>query len=154
MGAGIAGEFGHAGCDVRLVDKDDRLLGRAMDLMQAAQKSLTREGLLSRRKAAAALKNVRRFTSLSAACDETELVIEAVYEDASLKHRLFRQLDAICPRTAVLASNTSGLSITRIAAATKRPKLIAGMHFWNPPHIIPLVEVTQGGKRRQRRRNG
>jgi 3-hydroxybutyryl-CoA dehydrogenase len=83
---------------------------------------------------------------LAAACQGTQLLIEAVFEDMALKRELFRQFDKLCPKTAVLASNTSGLSITRIAAATKRPKLVAGIHFWNPPQIIPLVEVTKGRK--------
>jgi len=83
---------------------------------------------------------------LAAACKGTQLLIEAVFEEMALKRKLFRQFDELCPKTAVLASNTSGLSITRIAAATTRPKLVAGLHFWNPPAIIPLVEVTKGRK--------
>lgn len=73
-----------------------------------------------------------------------QVVVEAVPEDLALKRSVFAQLDRLCPKRAVLASNTSGLSITRIAAATQRPTRVAGMHFWNPPHVIALVEVTKG----------
>ncbi|OGR15207.1 MAG: hypothetical protein A3K53_11440 [Deltaproteobacteria bacterium RIFOXYB2_FULL_66_7] len=72
------------------------------------------------------------------------MVVEAISEDLELKQRMFQCFDEACPARAVLASNTSGLSITAIAGATKRPKLVAGMHFWNPPHLIPLVEVIKG----------
>jgi len=144
MGAGIAGEFARAGCDVRLVDLNDDVLRRGMKMLQAAQKALVEAKLLSKSRAAAALKRVRPLTDLEAACDGVQLLVEAVTEDMGVKKKMFRRFDALCPKRAVLASNTSGLSITEIARATKRPKLVAGMHFWNPPHIIPLVEVTKG----------
>ena len=70
--------------------------------------------------------------------------MEAVPEDLSLKQEMFARFDACCPKETLLASNTSGLSITKIARATGRPEKVAGMHFWNPPHVIPLVEVTKG----------
>ena len=144
MGAGIAGEFARAGCEVRLVDLSDELLQRGMKGLDDAQKALIEAGLLSSQEAEAALKRIRPLACLGIACDGAELLIEAVSEDMAVKQEMFRRFDELCPRGAVLTSNTSGLSITEIARATKRPELVAGMHFWNPPHIIPLVEVTKG----------
>ncbi|MFC1461432.1 3-hydroxyacyl-CoA dehydrogenase family protein, partial [Verrucomicrobiota bacterium] len=144
MGAGLAGEFARAGCDVRLVDLSDDMLQRGLKMQADAQKALIEAKLLSAREAAAALKRIRPLTCLKTACDQVELLIEAVSEDMAVKHEMFRQFDELCPGGSILASNTSGLSITEIARATKRPELVAGMHFWNPPHIIPLVEVTKG----------
>lgn len=144
MGPGIAGEFARAGCDVRLVDLSPHILQQGMERLAAAQEVLIEAELLSRQKAEAALKSIRPLTSLETACDQVQLLLEAVPEDVALKQRVFRRFDALCPEDAVLASNTSGLSITEIAQATERPQLVAGMHFWNPPHIMPLVEVTKG----------
>lgn len=146
MGAGIAGEFAREGCDVRLVDLSEDLLERGIAMLRNAQKALIEVQLLTARQAVAALDRIRPLTSLDAACDQVQFVIEAVPEDMDLKQELFRRLDALCPQSAVLASNTSGLSITEISHATERPELVAGMHFWNPPHVIPLVEVTKGSE--------
>ena len=144
MGSGIAGEFARAGCDVRLVDLGDDLLQRGIKMLRDAQKALIEADLLSARQAKSALARIDLLTSLETACDGVQLVVEAVHEDMTLKQEMFDQLDRLCPKHAVLASNTSGLSIGTIARATERPELVAGMHFWNPPHIIPLVEVTRG----------
>ena len=144
MGAGIAGEFARGGRQAHLVDQSDALLDRGMGMVRAAQDALIQAGLLQRRAAAAALKRIQLFTDLDAACAGADLLVEAVPEDMALKQRMFERFDAACPKRALLASNTSGLSITEIAQAVKRPARVAGMHFWNPPHIIPLVEVIQG----------
>ena len=144
MGAGIAGEFARAGCDVRLTDKSDAFLDRGRAILRSGQEALVDAGLVGRRDAAAALKRVKLFTALEEACDGVQVLVEAVPEDLSLKREMFAHFDRLCPNRAVLASNTSGLSISHIARATQRPKLVAGMHFWNPPHVIPLVEVTKG----------
>lgn len=144
MGSGIAGEFARAGCDVRLVDSSDEILRRGMKRQDDAQKALVNARLLPALEAADALKRIRPLTCLETACDQAQLLIEAVSEDMAVKQDMFRRFDELCPRNSLLASNTSGLSITEIARATKRPELVAGMHFWNPPHIIPLVEVTKG----------
>jgi 3-hydroxybutyryl-CoA dehydrogenase len=144
MGAGIAGLFARAGCDVCLVDQTAALLDRGLDMLRAAQDALRAAKALSARDAAAALRRVQPVTSTEEACSGVQLVIEAVSEDLPLKRRLLGRLDELCPARAVLASNTSGLSITAIARATRRPALVAGMHFWNPPHLVPLVEVVKG----------
>jgi 3-hydroxybutyryl-CoA dehydrogenase len=144
MGSGIAGEFARAGYDVRLVDLRDDLLQRGLSVLCGAHLALVEAGLLSDLESEAALQRIRTFTSLEPACDRAQLVIEAVHEDLAPKQQLFQRLDGLCSGSAVLASNTSGLSITAIAQATDRPWLVAGLHFWNPPHVIPLVEVTKG----------
>jgi len=144
MGAGIAGEFARAGCRVRLNDMNEELLERGMGIVLSAQDALVQEELISRRSVAAAMKRIETKTDLAAACDRVELLVEAVPEDLALKKKMFVEFDTLCPKTAILATNTSGLSITKIAAATKRPTRVVGMHFWNPPHVIPLVEVTKG----------
>lgn len=146
MGVGIAGEFARAGCDVRLVDLSDQLLRRGLKMLRGAHKALAEANLLSAQKAKTVLKRITPLTCLETACDQVQLLVEAVSEDIAVKQEMFHRFDKLCPKRAVLASNTSGLSITKIALATKRPKLVAGMHFWNPPHIIPLVEVTKGKK--------
>ena len=144
MGAGIAGELARAGCPVRLVDLSDELLQQGLQRLDAAQRVLIEAELLTAREAVEARERVTTLTSLRSACDGADLLIEAVSESMSVKQEMFRRFDDWCPPTAVLASNTSGLSVTEIAAATQRPELVAGLHFWNPPHIVPLVEVTRG----------
>jgi len=144
MGAGIAGGLARAGCKVRLVDVSEEVLTRGMASLRKAQQALTGAGLLTKRRADAARTRVSPITCLQTGCDGVQLLIEAVTEDLSVKKKLFADFDRFCPKGAVLASNTSGLSITKIASATKRKTRVAGMHFWNPPHLIPLVEVTKG----------
>ena len=144
MGAGVAGEFARAGCQVRLVDLNHVLLDQGMRRLRAAQGALIDARLLSSQEAERALLRVTPLTSLDDACDGVQLVVEAVSEVMELKRDLFRRFDKRCPEEAVLASNTSGLSISKIARATSRPRLVAGMHFFNPAHIMPLVEVTRG----------
>ncbi len=146
MGAGMAGEFARAGCAVRLVDKSDELLGHALRMVKMAQEALIAARRITARKAALALKRIEMTTALDQACEGVQLLVEAVPERLLLKQDMFARFDRLCPKAAILATNTSGLSITQIAGATKRPARVAGMHFWNPPHIIPLVEVTKGQK--------
>lgn len=144
MGAGVAGELARAGIEVRLADVDQQRLDHGLEMAANAQQGLIDAGRLSVRKARQAANRISATTSLEAACDGVLLVIEAVSEDLQLKRKLFRRFDQCCPKRAILASNTSGLSITKIGAAVKKPTRVAGLHFWNPPHIIPLVEVTKG----------
>jgi len=144
MGSGIAGLFARAGCEVRLVDLSAELLQDAMDRLRRAQEALIQEDLLSPEEAAAAVERIRPLTSLAEACAGVQFLVEAVPENLTLKQEMFDRFDELSPAEAVFVSNTSGLSITELAGATHRPDLVAGMHFWNPPHVIPLVEVTEG----------
>jgi 3-hydroxybutyryl-CoA dehydrogenase len=144
MGSGVAGVFARASCRVRLADKSPALLDAGMEWLRATQKDLVQAKHLSARAAAAALKRIEPVVKIEEACDGVQLLIEAVPEVLTLKREMFAQFDRLCPRRAILATNTSGLSITQISKATRRPGLVAGMHFWNPPHLVPLVEVTKG----------
>lgn len=144
MGAGIAGEFARAGCNVRLVDRNDALLDAGMKSLRRAQDVLVSERIISRAHARAALKRVRLVPKLSDACAGAELFLETVTEDLKVKDAVFAEADDCCPRDAVFATNTSSLSITRIAQAVRRPARLAGMNYANPPHVVPLVEVTMG----------
>jgi 3-hydroxybutyryl-CoA dehydrogenase len=146
MGANIAGLFARTGCDVRVTDVDQGRLRNGMRILKNSQKGLVEAKILTQRKVDSALKRITWTADLKNACCNVHLLIEAVSEDLSLKKHMFSQFDKLCPKKAVLASNTSGLAISEISSVTKRPDLVAGMHFWNPPHIIPLVEVTKGRK--------
>jgi 3-hydroxybutyryl-CoA dehydrogenase len=144
MGSGIAGVFARSGCEVALVDIDKDSLRRGMTMLRDAQQGLIKAKLLSESDATAALERVAALTSLESACSGVHLLVEAVTENLALKRRMFRRFDELCANSVVMATNTSGLSITKIAKSTKRPEHVAGMHFWYPPHIIPLVEVVKG----------
>jgi len=144
MGANIAGEFARIGCDVRIADLNQRQLNNGMSILKNSQKALVDAKCLTQREARCALKRITWTINITSACDNIDLLIEAVSENMSLKKKMFCQFDRLCPKRTVLASNTSSLSISDIAAATKRPHRVAGMNFWNPSHIIPLVEVTKG----------
>ena len=129
---------------MRLTDQSAVLLERGERNIRQAQQVLQEAGFISADEAVAAVKRLRCTDKLDEACAGVQLLIEAVTEDLGVKRDVFAQCDGLCPPGALLASNTSGLSITEIAGATRRPHLVAGMHFWNPPHIVPLVEVIKG----------
>lgn len=143
MGSGIAGMFARAGCQVRLVDLSDALLDQAIARLRMGQEALVEAGLLLPRDADASIARVAPTTDLTEACDGSNFLLEAVNEDLALKQELFTEFDRFCPDETVLATNTSGLSVTAIAGATGRPDRVGGLHFWNPPHLIPLVEVIR-----------
>jgi 3-hydroxybutyryl-CoA dehydrogenase len=143
MGSGIAHVAAAAGHSVLLTDVEERFLrkGRA-----AIEKNLEREvakGKRSPEQKSAALERIETTTDLDR-LRSADLVIEAVVEDETIKKDLFRRLDAICSDQAILASNTSSISITRLAGATRRPDRFIGMHFMNPVPVMELVEVIRG----------
>ena len=143
MGSGIAHVAAAAGHSVLLTDVEDRFLqkGRA-----AIEKNLEREvakGKRSPEQKSAALGRIETMTDLNR-LRSADLVIEAVVEDETIKKDLFRRLDGICSEKAILASNTSSISITRLAGATRRPDRFIGMHFMNPVPVMELVEVIRG----------
>lgn len=142
MGAGIAGIFARAGYAVCLLDRDPALVQKGLATLDQAQQALVEAGRLGQAETEAARRRIATPGDLHAACAGADLVIEAVSEDMKVKQDLFARLDAACSPHALLATNTSGLSIAQIAAATQRPQQVAGLHFWNPPHLVPLVEVT------------
>ncbi len=143
MGNGIAHVFAQAGWDTALVDVAPDALSRALKTIQANIERLVKKGAGSKEQGAETLGRIRTSSSLDAVKD-VDFVVEAASEDAKIKRALFRELDRAAPPGAVLASNTSSISITALAAATKRPARVIGMHFMNPVPVMQLVEVIRG----------
>ncbi len=144
MGNGIAHVFALYGHDVMLMDVSEDALHRAR---QTIEKNLDRQvakKAIDPEQKAETLQRLRTSTSLEASVNNADLVIEAASEQLELKLNLFRQLDQHTPKHCVLASNTSSLSITRIASVTTRPEKVIGMHFMNPVPVMKLVEVIRG----------
>ena len=142
MGHGIAQVAAQAGCAVRLADA---LPGAAASGVARVRKNL--EGAVERGKATpaerdAALARIVAVDAVDASARGADLIVEAVPEDLDLKRALFARLDAVAPEHALLATNTSSLSVAAIAAATARPARVLGMHFFNPVHLMKLVEVV------------
>jgi 3-hydroxybutyryl-CoA dehydrogenase len=142
MGAGIAQVCATAGLEVTLVDVTDEQLSRGTAAIAASLAKLEGKGKLPR-PAAEVRKAVRTSTSVED-LSHADVVIEAVFEDLGVKTDLFKRLDAACRPEAILASNTSSISITALAAATKRPERVIGMHFMNPVPVMTLVELIRG----------
>ncbi|MGB9804202.1 3-hydroxybutyryl-CoA dehydrogenase [Desulfofundulus sp.] len=143
MGSGIAQVAAVAGCKVILNDIKDEFVQRGLGNIE---KNLSRDvskGRLQEEQKAEILGRITLSTSLADAKD-VDLVIEAAIENMEVKSNIFRQLDEICPAHTILATNTSSLPITQIAAVTKRPDKVIGMHFMNPVPVMKLVEVIRG----------
>ena len=142
MGAGIAQVMAGGGFDVVLHDIDDARVDKGLAAIGASLDRLVAREKVSAAERSAALGRIARSTHLSdlAACD---VVVEAATERIDLKLRIFADLDAVAKPEAILASNTSSISLTRIAAATKRPAQVVGMHFFNPVPLMQLVEVIR-----------
>jgi len=143
MGNGIAHVFAASGIHATMIDVSADALARGRATIEKNLERQTKKGALSEHDAAAALARVSTATSLDAVAD-VQLVVEAATERTDLKFRIFEDLDRLAPVGAILASNTSSISITEIAARTKRPELVIGMHFMNPVPVMQLVEVIRG----------
>ena len=143
MGAGIAQEAAAAGHDVLLADVSRQVAEKARSGIAQRLAGAVEKGKMSRASADGILGRVHPAASV-AKFNEVGIAIEAVAENIELKLKLFRELDAATPPQAILASNTSSISITLIAAATKRPDRVIGMHFFNPVPVMKLVEVIRG----------
>lgn len=144
MGAGIAQVFAAAGHAVSLIDLDQAALDRGLAAIASSLERIVKKGRLTAADQAATLGRVQTFTELSSGVAAADLVIEAATEQAALKRQIFAQLDRFAPAAAPLATNTSSISITEIAAATQRPEKVIGMHFMNPVPVMSLVEVIRG----------
>ncbi|MFD5767447.1 3-hydroxyacyl-CoA dehydrogenase family protein [Streptomyces sp. NPDC127049] len=145
MGAGIAQVSAQAGWDVVLRDVTDAALTRGTDGIKASYEKFVAKGKLSAADAEAALGRITATTDLEAVAD-ADLVVEAVFEKIEVKHEIFRSLDKIAKDGAVLASNTSAIPITKIAAVTERPEAVVGVHFFSPVPMMQLVELVRGYK--------
>ncbi len=143
MGHGIAQVAAQAGFDVRLVDAAPAALAAGLERVGKSLEKLASKGQLSTEQAAAARQRVVGETTLEALAG-ADLVVEAVVERLEVKTEVLAALDRLCRPEAVLASNTSSISITRLAAATARPTRVIGMHFMNPVPLMPLVEIVRG----------
>jgi 3-hydroxybutyryl-CoA dehydrogenase len=144
MGNGIAHLFAQNGFSVSLIDVADEPLQKALATIeknldrQLAKQAITSETTTS------TLKNIKTYTSMMEGVVNYDLVVEAATENRELKLSIFKELDSVCKKEAILASNTSSISITQIASATSRPGQVIGMHFMNPVPIMRLVEVIRG----------
>lgn len=142
MGAGIAQVAAMAGLPVVLSDINDAAIERGVTSIRSSLNRLVSKQKLSAEQAEQALANLQTSTEISAHSD-VDIVIEAATENEELKSKIFVELDNICKPGAILATNTSSISITRLAAATSRPELVIGMHFMNPVPMMALVEIIR-----------
>ncbi len=145
MGAGIAQLISTYGYKVNLVDMNEELLNKAKN---AIEKNLERffvaKNKISKEEAENIVNRIKLIVNRDEAVEDVQMVIEAVFEDMNLKQQLFSELDAICDKNVILASNTSSLSITDIATKSKNQERIVGIHFFNPAPVMRLIELIKG----------
>jgi len=140
MGSGIAQVFAAAGYEVRLHDTADAALQRGMATLDSSLERFVKKGSVSAADKAAIVQRVHTGTKLEALAD-ADLLIEAATENVDLKLKIFRELDRVAKSSAILATNTSSISVTKLAASTGRPERVVGMHFSNPVPVMQLVEI-------------
>lgn len=146
MGNGIAHTFAQFGYQVNLIDVNEVALQKAIATIGKNLDRQVTKGLISEADKIATLANITTYTNLKDAASHSDLVVEAASENMAIKLDIFKQLDEICPAHTILASNTSSISITKIASVTKRPTHVIGMHFMNPVPVMKLVEIINGFK--------
>ncbi|ERM82601.1 3-hydroxybutyryl-CoA dehydrogenase [Rhodonellum psychrophilum GCM71 = DSM 17998] len=144
MGNGIAHLFSQHGFQVALIDINQAALDKAMIIIGKNFDRQIGKGILTEEDKVQGLNNIQTFTEMGQGVKNADLVIEAATENVAVKLEIFKQLDSLCPADTILSSNTSSISITKIAAATKRAKRVIGMHFMNPVPIMKLIEVIRG----------
>lgn len=144
MGNGIAHVFAMKGFDVTLVDISKDALERALDIIAKNLTRMVKKEKITAQDHKNALAAIQTSTSVSKGVEQADLIVEAATENVDLKLNIFKEMDLHAPQHAILASNTSSISITKIAAATKRPAQVIGMHFFNPVPVMQLVEVIRG----------
>lgn len=143
MGHGIAQVFAQAGYNVYLRDIKQEFLTSAANRMRENLQKLSAAGLIRTEQIDVAMSHVRTTLDMKEAVAQSDFVIEAATENMDLKKEIFREADALSPDRAILATNTSGLRIAEISAATHRPSKVVGTHFWNPPYLLRAVEVVR-----------
>ncbi|MBA4240535.1 MAG: 3-hydroxybutyryl-CoA dehydrogenase [Sphingobacteriaceae bacterium] len=144
MGNGIAHVFAQFGYSVNLVDISEPALQKALATIAKNIDRQVTKGTVTEADKTATLANIKTFTKLEEGAKNADLVVEAASENVNVKLAIFKQLDEICPPHTILASNTSSISITQIAAVTKRADKVIGMHFMNPVPVMKLIEVIRG----------
>jgi 3-hydroxyacyl-CoA dehydrogenase len=150
MGHGIALTYALAGRGVSLYDVDEETLAHSVDHVESALATLVDAGRVSTADAESALDNVSTTAELADCVGDADFVTEAVAEDLDIKRTVFERLDELAPSEAILATNTSGLSIDDIGAPVEDGGRVLGTHWFNPPYVVPLVEVVKGAETRDR----
>jgi 3-hydroxybutyryl-CoA dehydrogenase len=144
MGNGICHVFAQSGFSVHMMDINQSALDKALGTIGKNMDRQVAKGTLNDADKAAALSRISTYTDMAEAVKNADLIVEAATENIELKVKIFQELDKLAPGNAILASNTSSISLTRIASYTKRPELVIGMHFMNPVPVMKLVEVING----------
>ena len=143
MGAGIVQAFAQSGCEVIVRDIKDEFVQRGINGIDKTLSKRVAKGKMTEEDKEAILGRISGTTDMKLAAD-ADIVVEAAIENMKIKKEIFAELDEICKPEAILASNTSSLSITEVASATKRPEKVIGMHFFNPAPVMKLVEIIRG----------
>ena len=147
MGHGIAQVAAQVGrYDVNLRDIEQRFVDAGMNMLKESLNRFVKKGQLSEEEMRAVLGRIHPMLDLKEAVANADLIVEAAPENLELKKAIFRDVDAYAPAHAIIASNTSSVSITEMASATRRPEKVCGMHFFNPPQLMKLVEVIRGAR--------
>jgi 3-hydroxybutyryl-CoA dehydrogenase len=144
MGNGIAHVFAQSGYDVNLIDISEAAIARGRDTISKNMDRQVKKETMTEAEKAAALGRILGFTDMASGLADRALVVEAATENLDLKLKIFGQMDQHAPADAILATNTSSISITLIASATKRPSKVIGMHFMNPVPLMKLIEIIKG----------
>lgn len=144
MGNGICHVFAQAGFKVNMMDINQAAMDKALVTIGKNMDRQIAKGAMTEEDKAASIANITTFTDMAAAVSDADLVVEAATENIDLKMKIFQQLDSLSPEKTILASNTSSISLTRIASHTKRPGKVIGMHFMNPVPVMKLVEIING----------
>jgi 3-hydroxybutyryl-CoA dehydrogenase len=144
MGNGIAHTFAQSGYKVQLIDVNKTALTHAAQTISKNLDRMIQKEVITEALKKETLNNITMFTDISEGVEYASLVVEAATENEALKLEIFKTLDIACPDDTILATNTSSISITKIAAATTRPGRVIGMHFMNPVPVMPLVEIING----------
>ena len=144
MGNGIAHVFAQSGFQVNLIDVSQEALDKAILTITANLDRQLQKGIIDEATKSSTVDRIRTFTNIPGGVINSDLIVEAATENEELKLKIFKQIDESAPEKAILASNTSSISITKIASATKRPEKVIGMHFMNPVPVMKLVEIING----------
>ena len=144
MGNGIAHTFAQFGFNVQLIDISQASLDKGIATVTKNLDRMVAKEKISEADKQTTLDNITTHTSIKSGVASADLVVEAATENVDLKLKIFKDLDELCPKETILATNTSSISITQIAAVTSRPEMVIGMHFMNPVPIMKLVEIIRG----------
>jgi 3-hydroxybutyryl-CoA dehydrogenase len=144
MGSGIAQVSAETGYQVSMRDVEERFVQGGINTIKKNLERAISKGKMTRENAEGILSKINGFVDLPTAVTDADIVIEAVTENMDVKKQVFGEIDLLCAKETILASNTSGLSITEIASVTQRPQKVIGMHFFNPVPAMKLVEIIQG----------